>query len=272
MSRACAVLLAAALGVAGLAGRAEATAYQYWSYWHGSAAGWVYSGAGPYYYRPADGSVEGWHYVVGSGGPGDPPPRAPASYPALCSTPASAPGVQVALVIDYGSSLARSCLTVPAGTSGSGVLQAAGAQVRYNASGLLCAINGVPPSGCGQVIGSPTPTPPPPPPPPSARPSARPSAAPPPAATGGPASPPRTPVVQRSGPAASRSAVGRPPTSAAARRPATATPLPGSAGPSFAPVAEPATPRGGAAVGLYLGLLLIAAVGGAAGWRLRRRS
>jgi len=50
----------------------------YWSYWHNSGSGWVYSSVGASGYLPAAGSVEGWIYSDGN----TPPPTV--SYAATC--------------------------------------------------------------------------------------------------------------------------------------------------------------------------------------------
>jgi len=284
-------LLLPLLGV-GTAGPAGATTYAYWSYWHKApgSTSWTYSNSGPYYYRPADGSVEGWHFVTGSGGPSDPPPRASGSYATLCSTPKSNPGLQVALIIDFDSSVQRACLTVPSGSSGSTVLTKAGTNPHYNSSGLLCSIEGYPKSGCGSVVSSPAPTPA------ATRPAPHPTSAPTHAAAGrstgasaragsgtsaGPAvtgtttgtlaATKSTAAAKVAASAAASSAAA----SSAAARAAAASPASASAGidsESFAPVAARRGADGGSPMGLVAGGLAIAAVGAAAALRARRRS
>lgn len=62
--------------------------YEYWAYWSASDGTWRYSSQGPAYRKMHDGDVEGWRFVRGSGGPGDPPPRrAPTS-----ACPSGSPG------------------------------------------------------------------------------------------------------------------------------------------------------------------------------------
>jgi hypothetical protein len=66
--------------------------------------------------------------------------------------------VSVAFVVDFGArGVVKSCVHVPAGTNGYGALTAFTQQENeepptYNQSGLLCSINGVPSSGCGQSV------------------------------------------------------------------------------------------------------------------------
>lgn len=62
--------------------------YRYWSYWHGGSS-WTYSGLGPDGVRVHDGDVEGWHFVSGKGNPTDP---APGASPANgCPPPITSP-------------------------------------------------------------------------------------------------------------------------------------------------------------------------------------
>jgi hypothetical protein len=72
---------------------------------------------------------------------------------------AAASEVQVAFVIDFGGSAHASvgCVKVPASDNGYAALAAFTAQEHeqaptYNSTGLLCSINGIPSSGCGQVV------------------------------------------------------------------------------------------------------------------------
>lgn len=74
-----------------------------------------------------------------------------------CSGPLAAGEIRVVLVvdaIDLGGGSSATCLVVPAGTTGSQLLARRGAELgtgspRYGSSGLLCAIDGQPTSGCG---------------------------------------------------------------------------------------------------------------------------
>jgi hypothetical protein len=67
--------------------------------------------------------------------------------------------VAVAFVVDFGGGAGPvvACVKVPSGTNGYQALAAFTAQEReqaptYNASQLLCSINGIPGSGCGQAV------------------------------------------------------------------------------------------------------------------------
>jgi hypothetical protein len=55
-------------------GDRTASGYRYWAYFHGTGSSWSYSSIGPAGYRAAAGTVEGWHFVEGAGNPSDPPP------------------------------------------------------------------------------------------------------------------------------------------------------------------------------------------------------
>lgn len=50
--------------------------YLYWSSWSGSGGDWVYTSGNPFTRRLSDGDIVGWRFVLGAGGPQDPPPRA----------------------------------------------------------------------------------------------------------------------------------------------------------------------------------------------------
>lgn len=65
-------------------GERTANGYRYWAYFHGRDGMWTYAGDGPYAHRMAEGEVDGWHFVEGTGRPGDPAPNGPASTAQLC--------------------------------------------------------------------------------------------------------------------------------------------------------------------------------------------
>ena len=74
-----------------------------------------------------------------------------------CSGPFSDGEIRVVIVVDgadIGSGSSATCLVVPAGTTGSQLLARRSAELgtgspRYGSSGLLCAIDGQPATGCG---------------------------------------------------------------------------------------------------------------------------
>jgi hypothetical protein len=61
-----------------------ASGYRYWAYFTGTATGWQYMSVGPGFRKADPGRVEGWHFVEGTGKPGDPPPAAPSDPSATC--------------------------------------------------------------------------------------------------------------------------------------------------------------------------------------------
>jgi len=74
-----------------------------------------------------------------------------------CSGPLSGGEIRVVIVVDaadFGGGSSAICLVVPTGTTGSQLLARRSAElgtgsVRYGSSGLLCAIDGLPATGCG---------------------------------------------------------------------------------------------------------------------------
>ncbi len=85
-------------------------------------------------------------------------PDALLPFEGLATAAAADATVSVAFVVDFGSAgKVAACVKVPSGTSGYQALVAFTAQEQeqaptFNASGLLCSINGDPSSGCGQAV------------------------------------------------------------------------------------------------------------------------
>lgn len=79
-----------------------------------------------------------------------------------CSGPLTNGEIRVVLVVDssdLGGGASATCLVVPAGTTGSQLLARRGSELgtgspRYGSSGLLCAIDGRPATGCGDKSSS----------------------------------------------------------------------------------------------------------------------
>lgn len=157
---------------------AQAVSYRYWSYWTGGDSGWSYSSFGPASLRPADGSVEGWRFGIGSGttGAGLTPRTAP-DFQRVCATTEATPDTKrVAIVIDPGlpehapagespRSAWAMCVTAPPSATGFDILRAA-ASVRTR-QGMVCGLAGYPTSECAVIVNDPrtppdtTATPPP---------------------------------------------------------------------------------------------------------------
>ena len=168
--RSAVVAFAILIGAAGLAlaapSGANATTYRYWSYWYGTAnSTWVYSSAGPASRVPSDRGVEGWHFVVSSGGADGKPPRVSPNYESLCpNSPAPVAGhKRVAVVTDSGiasdappgqspPTTQVSCLTPSTAANGAQVLSMA-TSVRTD-RGLICGLGGYPSGECAPVVGT----------------------------------------------------------------------------------------------------------------------
>ncbi|MHB1614798.1 MAG: SCO2322 family protein [Actinomycetes bacterium] len=145
---------------------ARAASYQYWSYWQGRSSGWSYATIGPASDVLADGALEGWRFEI-SPESGAVPPRSRPRVATLCaSTPPLPDRIRVGLVVDFGTSadapagqqpppgLTR-CVQVPVGSTGADVLVAAGTTIRTDSSGLFCALDGYPTTGCGRLVSTP---------------------------------------------------------------------------------------------------------------------
>ena len=68
--------------------------FAYWAYFNGTSGAWNYGSYNPFIRRMADGDIEGWRYVSGTGGAQDPPPRIAPSrslFPPLAIAPVSVP-------------------------------------------------------------------------------------------------------------------------------------------------------------------------------------
>jgi hypothetical protein len=167
MVRARIVLVAAAALLFAAAAPAHATGYRYWSYWLRSGGAWTYAQTGPAMHVPKDGSVEGWRFAVSKdASDAAVRPRGAADFAAICGgTPAAHGQKRVALVIDPGTAAdspggtkppaARTaCARIAADASSADALAAVARPLRYDSSGILCAISGYPQSGCGEQLSS----------------------------------------------------------------------------------------------------------------------
>jgi len=145
---------------------AARTYYNYWSYWHkppGSSS-WQYSSVGASgYYLKSGVQVEGWRFGIGSGSPSDPQPRpTDVSYDAYCAGKNTDKTYRVLLVVDYGtesgapSGPVYSCYGFNDDDNGFQVLTQQ--HTERDNSGLICAIDSYPRSGCGDTVSSPAPT------------------------------------------------------------------------------------------------------------------
>ncbi|WP_327252536.1 SCO2322 family protein [Streptomyces sp. NBC_01244] len=146
---------------------ALASTYRYWSFWDGAGGTWAYATQGPSSLRPADGSVQGFHFVVSKDAADQAaPPRADADFAAICSATAPVAGKKrIALVIDFGTPAEAqagetppqeaprtACAQVGPDATTAEALAEVAKPLRYNSAALLCAISGYPKQGCGEPI------------------------------------------------------------------------------------------------------------------------
>lgn len=157
------LLLATSMLIAPAA-RAESL-YRYWSYWSIADGTWHFATVGPGSSVPADGAVEGWHFVITSqqGGAAD-APKVPAAsaFDDICGTTAPAAGrKRVAMVVDFGMPKdapagehqpvgITECLTADIDASGYELLSTV-ADVRAE-NGLVCGIDSYPLAECAEVV------------------------------------------------------------------------------------------------------------------------
>ena len=162
------VLVVALLGAVFAPPGNASTYYDYWGYWHKppGATAWQYSKVGPSGYYLQEGTqVEGWRFAIGTASPSDPQPRpTDATYDGYCAGKNTDKKYRVLLVVDYGtqsgapSGPVYSCEGFDSQPSGRQVLDTTHPNVR-DSGGLVCAIDGYPKSGCGEVVSSPSPKP-----------------------------------------------------------------------------------------------------------------
>ncbi|MFF1413618.1 SCO2322 family protein [Streptomyces sp. NPDC058289] len=146
---------------------ALASTYRYWSFWDGAGGTWAYATQGPSSLRPADGSVQGFHFVVSKDAADQAaPPRTAPDFAAICSATAPVAGKKrVALVIDFGAPAAAqagetppqdaprtACAQVGPDATTAEALAEVAKPLRYNSAALLCAVSGYPKQGCGEPI------------------------------------------------------------------------------------------------------------------------
>lgn len=161
----------AAVGAVSAPAHADgAQIYRYWAYFHAEGGEYVTSDVGLAQFVPEDGAVEALRYAAPADFSAPNLPRADldeVTFDAVCAEEqADAGEKRVAVIVDFGVEADSEGLPVPEPTAACAVvpekanaLQAvqAVAQVRTDGSGLLCAVDGYPPSGCGAPVGSATP-------------------------------------------------------------------------------------------------------------------
>lgn len=146
---------------------ALASTYRYWSFWDGAGGQWKYATQGPSSLRPADGSVQGFHFVVSKDAADQAaPPRAGADFAAVCAaTPAVAGKKRIAVVIDFGTGSdapagdtppqeapRTACAQVGPDATAAEALAEVAKPLRYNNAALLCSVSRYPKQGCGEPV------------------------------------------------------------------------------------------------------------------------
>jgi hypothetical protein len=155
-------LLVATVTVAGLASPAHAEdGYRYWNYFHLEGDTWTFSEVGPADYQPEEGDVEGFRFGTSTVSQGIEPRAdlAEVNFDTICAeTEAGADEKRVAVVLDYGAPEDQGtppepraeCAVVAQDASTQQVLGEV-AEVRLD-SGMTCAFDGYPASGCGEPV------------------------------------------------------------------------------------------------------------------------
>ena len=154
------------LGTASAPAVAESSGYRYWSFWTQSDQDeWRYASQGPTALRPSDGKVVGFRFTVSESAQGASDgnkPRGQADFTKICSDTEPEPDrKRVAVVIDPGTENDAPadetpprpktvCAQLEKDGSAADALAQTAPPLRYDSSGLLCAIAGYPNSGCGE--------------------------------------------------------------------------------------------------------------------------
>lgn len=144
----------------------DADNYRYWSFWERSASGgrWSYATEGPSVLRPEDGDVLGFRFSLSENSGDAAKPRGEAEFEKACArTEAKEDRKRVAIDIDFGTPAdapggerppeARTvCAAVAEDATAAEALASVAEPLRYNSAALLCAIDGYPRRGCGEVV------------------------------------------------------------------------------------------------------------------------
>uniref|UniRef100_UPI000DF7E6BB SCO2322 family protein n=1 Tax=Desertihabitans aurantiacus TaxID=2282477 RepID=UPI000DF7E6BB len=158
-----ALLALLTLGLTAPVASAE-SAFRYWSYTTADQGTWTPASTGPAEVQPEEGSVQGMRFAVH--GTTARVPRTAPDFETVCAgTEASADGVRVAVVVDPGTAedapdgatpgpVTGTCVLAAPGDSAQDVLAAA-TELRTDDSGLICALDGYPATGCGDPAPAP---------------------------------------------------------------------------------------------------------------------
>jgi len=155
-------LLLATVALTGLAGPAHAEeGYQYWNYFHLENDAWAFSEVGPADYQPEDGDVEGFRYGTSTVAQGIEPRAdlAEVNFDSVCADTDAADGEKrVAVLIDYGTDEGQGTPPEPRAECAAVAQDASSQQVLGEVSdvrvesGMTCALDGYPATGCGVPV------------------------------------------------------------------------------------------------------------------------
>lgn len=142
------------------------TAWRYWSYWQLNNGTWEMAMTGAADVKAADGQVQGWRYITaGIEVTEEFAPRTNETFETICADVAKQPGIaRVAVVVDFGDSTDYSnpddassdltsqtaCVEINEGDPSS-LLLGSNFEVREE-SGMVCAVNNLPSTGCGEEV------------------------------------------------------------------------------------------------------------------------
>lgn len=142
------------------------TAWRYWSYWQLNNGTWEMAMTGAADVKVADGQVQGWRYITaGIEVTEEFAPRTAETFETICADVAKQPGIaRVAVVVDFGDSTDYSnpddassdltsqtaCVEINEGDPSS-LLLGSNFEVREE-SGMVCAVNNLPSTGCGEEV------------------------------------------------------------------------------------------------------------------------
>ncbi|MFD6416993.1 SCO2322 family protein [Streptomyces sp. NPDC060194] len=154
----------AVLGAGFAAAPAEAAGYRYWSFWNAKDGAWAYASQGPGVSVPGDGSTVGFRFAVSADSADASKPRGAADFAAVCADTAARDGEKrVAVVVDPGTpedapegerpTAARTgCARLDEDATAAEALAQVAPPLRYDDSGMICAIAGYPRTGCGEQV------------------------------------------------------------------------------------------------------------------------
>lgn len=142
------------------------TAWRYWSYWQLTDGQWEMAMTGAADVKAEDGQVQGWRYITaGMEITEDFAPRTEATFETICANVPAKDGIaRVALVVDFGDAtdysneqdasaiqeVTTACVKLNEGDPSSLLLGSA-FETREE-SGMVCAVNNLPSSGCGEEV------------------------------------------------------------------------------------------------------------------------